>query len=546
MTHELTPGIVSFDELGFFSRLYRQYCADFDRLAPFYNVDFRTRDGRVRSANAAATHPRDRQKLVEALREQNARWGEDESVSRNIDALLDSGSVAVVTGQQVGLFTGPVYTIYKTLTVLQMARRLAEESGRTVVPVFWLEGDDHDFDEIASATLLTGNEVTVLRYTGHAAPPEGNLGPVGRLPFTEQIAEVVNELDATLPPTEFKPALMDAVRAAYRPGVTILDAFARLMRSFFKGQGLVFISPDDRRLKELVAPLFAREIRDTHRVSGDLDGVSERLRAEYHAQVAVRPSNLFLIDERGRHPLDADDGVFRLRGADERFSGEDLIASLNQHPERFSANVVLRPLVQDSLLPTAIYVAGPSEIAYFAQFKPVYEWAGVPMPAIYPRASVTLVEGKVRKVLDEYGLNVGDMDDELESLFQRVVRERLGSDVDAQFDQSVARIDEAIDALKPLLKGVDPTLVKSADATRAVIQKEFERFRHRVLKAEKRNHEQVRVKLEKARANLFPGGKPQERSISVLYFLNKYGPGLLADLERSLNPESMGHQVLFL
>jgi bacillithiol biosynthesis cysteine-adding enzyme BshC len=318
------------------------------------------------------------------------------------------------------------------------------------------------------------------------------------------------------------------------------------MRSFFRGQGLVFISPDDRRLKELVASLFAREIRDSHRVAGDLEGVSERLRRDYHAQVSVRPSNLFLVDENGRHALDAEDDSFHVRGVGTRLTADNLLEQLNANPARFSANVVLRPLVQDTLLPTALYVAGPSEIAYFAQFKPVYEWAGVPMPAIYPRASATLVEGKVRKVLDEYGLNVGDMDDDLEALFQRVVRERLSSDLEARFDQATAGIDDAMDALKPSLKEVDPTLVKSADAARVAIQKEFERFRHRVLKAEKRNHEQVRVKLEKARANLFPGGKPQERTISILYFLNKYGPGLLEQLGTSLDPELRGHQVLHL
>ena len=180
MSQQLSPQFVSFDDLGYFSRLYREYCDGFDQVAPFYNVDYRTADGRAQAAMAAANRKRDRSGLIQVLRDQNARWGEDEQAQRNIEALKDPESVAVVTGQQVGLFTGPVYTIYKTLTVLQLARTLASESGRTVVPVFWLEGDDHDLAEIASVSILTGNEIRRLSYTGHTLPEGGHLGPVGR------------------------------------------------------------------------------------------------------------------------------------------------------------------------------------------------------------------------------------------------------------------------------------------------------------------------------------------------------------------------------
>ena len=248
--------------------------------------------------------------------------------------------------------------------------------------------------------------------------------------------------------------------------------------------------------------------------------------------------------ERGRHPLDVENGMFKLRGNGEARTTEDLLATLQKEPESFSANVVLRPLVQDSLIPTAIYVAGPSEIAYFAQFKPVYERVGIPMPAIYPRASVTIVEGKVRKVLDEYGLDISDMDEDLESLFQQVLRENLGSDTDSRFGEASKHLHVAINELKPLLKEVDPTLLKSAEATRAALLKEFDRFRQRVLKAEKRSHEQVRSKLDKAQINLFPGGKPQERAISILYFVNKYGPDLVGRLQDVLSLDTTSHQVL--
>lgn len=324
----------------------------------------------------------------------------------------------------------------------------------------------------------------------------------------------------------------------------MLDAFATLMRRLFLGSGIVFISPDDRHLKEMVAPLFEREISDTFSVAERLHSVSERLRADYHAQVSVKPTNLFLMDEDGRHPLDAEDGIFRIRGDGQQLSKEELLAALTASPEKFSANVVLRPLVQDTLLPTALYVAGPSEIAYFAQFKPVYDWAGIPMPAIFPRASATIVEGKVQKVLNEFEIGLPDLDQDIETLFQRLIRERLGSDVDERFEAAKRHIHEAVNDLQPFLQEVDRTLVKSAEATRTALIKEFDRFRHRVLKAEKRNHEQVRAKLAKAQTNLFPDGKPQERTMSVLYFLSKYGVDFIDQLGESLSAETNAHQIL--
>lgn len=544
MSVAISPTRISFGSLGFFSRLFRQYCDGYEALAPFFSFDYREPEGRVNAASAAAKHERDRTQLVEVLHRQNRRWGNDERAFDNIERLRDPRSVAVVTGQQVALFTGPLYTVLKTITVLQMAERLESESGRPVVPVFWLEGDDHDFAEVSSVAILADNEPTRLSYEGHSTPAEGNLGPVGRIAFTDQIAEVVGRLNGLLPETEFKSSLLEAVGTAYAPGATFLDAFAILMRRTFWDSGLVFISPDEPQLKHMVAPLFRRELEDTYEVARRVGAVSQRLKPEYHAQVTVRPSNLFVVDATGRHALDAEDGRFVVRGGNGRLTKEEALARVAASPETFSANVVLRPLVQDTLLPTALYVAGPSEIAYFAQFKPVYEWAGIPMPAVYPRASATIVETRIRKVLDDLPVTLADLDEDLEPLFQRVVRERIDTDVDIHFGTATRHIHEAINTLKPVLQDVDPTLIKSAESTRTALLKEFERLQHRVLKAEKRKHEQVRDRLGRAKANLFPFGRPQERSISILYFLNKYGPDFPALLKEAISEDTCFHQVL--
>lgn len=535
---------VPFNAFKAFPDLFERYCTAYEDVAAFYAGDFRDAGVRRAAADRAAGHPRDRATLADVLLEQNTRWGLGPKTRGHIEALRREDAVAVVTGQQVGFLTGPLYTVYKTITALQLAERLAEETGRPVVPVFWVEGEDHDFEEIAGVKVLKRNEPLDVRYTGHAPPKDGNAGAVGRLRLSGAVEEALAQLSEALPPTEFKDDLMAGVREAYAPDVRLEDAFVNLLRRLFPEAGLVFLNPDNVRLKALTRPLFRREIEDGEAAAACIKAASEKLRGPFHAQVQARPSNLFLLSEGGRYPLDLEDGHFRLRGRGQSFTEEKLLGLLEEAPERFSPNVILRPLMQDLLVPTAAYVAGPSEVSYFAQYKDVYAWAGLPMPVIYPRASATLVESKVQKVLDRYDLAVPDFEDEVEKVFHRLVVSGIEAGVDDAFKNATRHLHQAIEELKPKVQEVDRTLVKSAEATRAALVKELERFKERVVKAEKRSQDAVRGRLEKAAAGLYPGGVLQERALSPLYFLNKYSPDLLDGLRASLSLDTTAHQVL--
>jgi len=530
-------------DLGAFPNLFVDYCTDFDAVADFYAGDWRDPAARHEAADAAARRPADRDTLADVLLDQNERWGLDAATRSHIEALRDPETIAVVTGQQVGLFTGPLYTIYKTITTLQLAEAWAEQTGRPVVPVFWVEGEDHDFEEIATAHVLRRNEVVPLRY---APGVEDNPGAVGRLVLTDAIDDVLDRLDEALPPSDFKPGVMERVRAAYQPGTRIEDAFTRLMRSWFEDEGLVFINPDDARLKTLSRPLFRREIEDPETPADRVDATSQILRDQgYHAQVTARPINLFWLGDDARWAIDlGDDGAFRLRGTGQTVSRAELLDRLDDEPERFSPNVVLRPLMQDHLLPTAAYVAGPGEVSYFAQYGDVYDWAGLDRPLIHPRASVSLVEGKVQKVLDKYDLSIADFSDNLETLFQDVVVDTMEVDVDAVFSEAMPQLHQTLNALKPEVEAVDRTLGASAEATRAAIVDEMETLKQKVVRAEKRQHDELRAQLEKAHMNLRPNGTLQERTINVLYYLNKYSPALLDELRHALRPDTAAHQVV--
>ncbi|MFB6250002.1 MAG: bacillithiol biosynthesis cysteine-adding enzyme BshC [Salinibacter sp.] len=530
-------------DLGAFPDLFVDYCTNYEAVADFYPGDWRKTPVRHERAEQAAARPVDREALADVLAEQNEHWGGGTATQRNVDALRDPETIAITTGQQVGLFTGPLYTIYKTITTLQLAEEWAEQTGRPVVPVFWVEGEDHDFEEIATTHVLRRNDVVSLSYDPGV---DDNPGAVGRIELTGAIDGLLDRLDDTLPPSDFKPAVMERVRAAYRPGTPLEDAFAHLFRSLFEDEGLVFINPDDARLKALTRPLFRRELEDPAAPAARIEATSQALRDRgYHAQVHARPTNLFWLEEDGRYPIDrADDGGFVFRHDGRRVSRADLLDRLDTAPERFSPNVVLRPLMQDLLLPTAAYVAGPGEVSYFAQYGDVYNWAGLDMPLIHPRASVSLVEGKVQKVLDKYDLTVCDFRARLDALFQEVVVNTMEVDIDAVFRDATTQMHQALNALKPEVGAVDQTLTSSAEAARAAIVEEMEDLKQRTVRAEKRHHDEVRAQLAKAQANLRPQATLQERHINVLYYLNKYSLDLLGDLRAALDTDTSAHQIV--
>src|SRR5690606_39246970 len=375
-------------------------------------------------------------------------------------------------------------------------------------------------------------------------PGGANTGPVGRIRFSEEVDRLVDTIDEALAPTDFKPEVMGLLRESSHSGETFAAAFARLMSGLLGDAGLVLMSSDDARLKRLAVPMYRRELEEPSALSDAVAETSGELQQSYRLQVQVRPINLFLFEDGERYPLDFNGDKFELRGHGRSFDRGELIDLLDDSPELFSPNVVLRPLTQDLLLPTAAYVGGPGEISYFAQYRGAYDWARLPMPIIYPRASATLIESKVKKVLAKYDLDVFDFADDVDRLFQRVVVESMNVNLDDLFSEGSKHVHEAVNVIKQGLQDVDATLGKAAEATRSALMDELEKLKTKAVRLEKKNQEVVHGQLEKAHANLYPAGGLQERKLSVLYFLNKYSPGLVGDLLSSLSTDTSEHQVV--
>ncbi|MEZ4700610.1 MAG: bacillithiol biosynthesis cysteine-adding enzyme BshC [Rhodothermales bacterium] len=528
------------------SPLFADYCTRYGRVAGFYNGDFRNPDDLRAALRRTLAVDRDRDALVDALTAQQARWGVDEATRQSLETLRSPRAGAVITGQQLGLFVSPLYTIYKTLTTIQLARHLSDTSGHPVVPVFWLAGEDHDFEEIASLTLLNGSDLSDVTYP---EPPLAagavNAGPVGRLPVAPAIDDLIARVGDALPRTDVTPDLLALLRDAYRPGVPMEDAFARVLRHLLPGTGLIIASIDDPAMKRLAAPLFEREARDCAGSNARLAAASEALiAAGYHAQVTTQPTNLFVMDPEGRLPVDAEGGRFRLRGTTHEWSEAELIRTIRETPERFSPNVVLRPILQDLLFPTVAYVAGPGETAYFAQYRGVYDWAEVPMPIIYPRVSVSLLEPAVRKHLDQYPFALPDYARGAEKLLKETAASRMPASYEAAYARAMEAFDAHLDALKKEAGEIDATLERSAESSRVRIHRTMSRLHDRMVRGQKRNMDIDRQRIERIAAHLFPHGKPQERALSPLHLLNEYGLDFFVRLMDRLPLDTWEHHVL--
>jgi bacillithiol biosynthesis cysteine-adding enzyme BshC len=457
-----------------------------------------------------------------------------DDAARKLERVAAGDGFFVTTGQQPGLFGGPLYTLYKTLSAVVLAARLEELLDAPVLPVFWLASDDHDWQEANHVHVLdTANDVHRLTLAGEPEPHRS----MGRRPLEESAESALDKLDQVLPPSDFTPGLLERLRAAYREG-TVADAFARTLDGLLDGQTLAFVDAQDPTLRTLGLPILRKELESAPAHEEALRGQTARLEAAgYEAQVPILPgaSNVFYEDEEGRERLLHEEGRWVLRASQRSLSDEELWARFEDVPERFSANVVLRPVLESAVFPTLAYVGGPGEVRYLAQTGCLFEAHGVGMPLVFPRLSVTLVEGKVAKVLDKFGLAETDFRDRpVHEVIAGVVRNDVPEPVQTAVGEVRQALQERYQALFDAAKDIDPTLKGPIFAARnegfKAVSEVEKKIRHHIKLKEETELEQI----EKAAANLVPLGKPQERVLNVHQYLARYGAGLIPAIQERM------------
>jgi len=526
-------------ELPGCTKLFHAYLNTFDRVARFYSHAPKVENAAA-YARTFAFSAETRAAVTEVLRAQNTALGSDASVAKNIAALAQ-GAFAVVTGQQTGLLTGPAYSIYKAVTAMAVAKKLTAQ-GVPCVPVFWMASEDHDFAEVAQTHWLHAAGMEDLQL---AADPAMEGHSVGEIALGEPVRALANHAAELLSGPDAE-AIAGMMREAVLPQETFASSFGKLLARIFRGHGLILLDPRAPELHRLAAPAFRHAITNRAKLTAGLLARGKELeRSGFHVQVKVTESStaLFLNINGKRMPLRQRGD--KLTAGTTSFAEAELLTQLEKHPERFSGNALFRPVIQDSLLPTVAYVAGPGEIAYYAQSEVLYRAVLGRMPVILPRAGFTLVEPHVARLLSKYKIDVKDVLTGPTKLRATLERQTLPIGLAKCFAAQEKELAAFLKKLTPALRKLDKTLTgASATAERKMLY-QLRKLRDKTARANAFRSAVLARHQEMLNDALYPHAQPQERVLCLLPFLARHGLDLIARLEKLASPAGQ-HQTIFL
>jgi bacillithiol synthase len=526
-------------------RLAADYAYDFRSVASFFSGDPADRAAWADAISRTQAYERRRDEMAAVIANQQERRQAPARAREAGRLLADGRTVAVVTGQQAGLFGGPLFTLLKALTALKLAEQVSRDHNVPAVAVFWIDAEDHDWEEVRSCTVF--DEALTPRTVSLPARPGVEPAPVATVGLDNSVLDVLAETERILPPTEFRSSIMAALRRAYTPGVGMADAFGRWIEEVLGGRGLIVYDSADPASKPLVSQVFARELSmpgQTVKLAA-LAG-SDLTARGYHAQVHALDDSLALFhlnqEDGSRRAIRQQDGRFVV--GDSQYPAATLVTQATERPAGFSPNVLLRPIVQDTLFPTICYVAGPNELAYLGQLRGVYGHFGVPMPLFYPRATATILDSAALRFLTKYKLPLEALQAQDEAALNELLKTQIPPVVDEAFVASAQAIEAQMTRLIQTLPSLDPTLEGAARSTLERMQRDLQTLHGKMIQAAKRRDETLRRQFIHARALAFPGGHAQERTIGFVSLLNQYGPALVDRLDEELPLDLGRHWIV--
>lgn len=469
--------------------------------------------------------PERREILAEAIIADLDRWGAPDEARRSANALRYDSGCAVVTGQQAGIAGGPLYTIYKALGTIVAARTLQEHrTDLRIVPLFWIESDDHDFDEARALGLIDRNGA---HQTIHYDDGDRLRRSIGDRPISPRgIERLLQQLREVLPETDFIGEAFELLVDSYRAdnGATLADGFARFLYRLLGSTPLIIVSSRNPVMKRLAVDILEMEAHDPDPMYRALEKTTRKNRMQgMPTPIDPKKGSLFLTHQGERRSLDVDDDGYVARGTGVRYSRDDVARIARETPERLSPNVALRPVVQDAAIPTMLYLAGPTERAYHGQLGDVYSRFGLPQPAVAPRPSALLLEPKAVRAIEGGPLDLAELLQRDLDISSRLIDPTASEAIEKTQIASVQRIRETWDGWRQMVMEIDPTLEKAIGAGSAAGVKEMENLARKLRAALKRRQETSIRRLEGIRAILLPGGMPQERGLNVIGFIARYG-----------------------
>jgi bacillithiol biosynthesis cysteine-adding enzyme BshC len=519
-----------FSSIPHTGRLFEDYLHAFDRVKQFYARPPLSQDWWADEIQKIQYPAERRQAVAAILERQNREFGAGAKTLANIQRLRD-GAPAVVTGQQVGLFGGPLFCILKALTAVIMA----EKAG--AVPVFWMATEDHDLEEVNTVNLPAGDHLK--KFTVNVPHREG--APVGTIEFTDEIAAAVQQVEAIFGKSE----ISELLAASYRKGETFGTAFARFYTKVFSDLGVIFLNPLDPELHRIAQPVFRAALEKSEEINHALLERNKELEAAgYVAQVKVTPSHTlcFYYEAGARTPVKHHDKEFFV--GERKLAAAELIKETERCPERFSANVLLRPVIQDYLLPTLCYIGGPAEVAYFAQIEVVYRKLAGRLTPIVPRIFATLIEPRQAKLMDRYQLSLPDLFNAPEKTRELVGSRALPDSILKSFDQAAEHVEQALSLIQGPLEKLDKTLVDAAENAGTKMRYQLQTIRDKAARAETRKNSEVMQHADELVTALYPNKDLQEREVGAVYFLLKYGLSVVEQIKAAVQTGCGEHQIV--
>jgi bacillithiol synthase len=538
---------IDFSDIPAHQNLFLDYLHEYENVERFYGKNFRNAEQYPVLFERLSEKERPHRELIaQIIQNQYYRQKISKQTKQNIELLSSNKTIVIATGQQLGLFGGPLYTIYKIITAIKLCIHLKENYDKfNFIPLFWLEGDDHDYEEVRNFSILNNeNQLINLKYDDGLLE-EVNRGSIAELKFNQNLENVFSELSSALRETEFRPTILEFLKSNYSPNKTFLETFRELLIQLFDEYGLIVFNPVDPAVKRILVPIFEKEITQFQDHTSYLVERSAELEEVYHAQVKVKPINLFFVEEKERLSIEpTDTGEYRLKNKRKKFSREDLLTQLDLAPEKFSPNVLLRPICQDYLFPTAFYVGGPGEISYFAQVSPLYKIYGIEEPVIYPRSSATIVEKGVKSILDKNNLSYVDIFTEEKDLIKKIVATSSDINFENLFEKTTNEILSSLSSIDEKLVLIDKTLLDLSAKSKQRIEETLNTLKAKTLDAEKKKYDSTIRQVDKVRNVLYPNSNLQERELNWIYFANKYGMDIIRWIYNELTINKFEHQIL--
>lgn len=525
-----------------FNKLFQEYISNPQKLKPFFQTNPLSEDD-LNEALESYQFKGDRKKAVSLLKNFNKKFGAGKKTLQSIERLADEHSLAIVTGQQLTLFGGPLFTVFKILSAIHTAQKWEEQFDVPCVPVFWLADEDHDYDEISTLGFPLRDDHKNVTLSNKSDIEKR----VGDIKLNSAFDSFKKEVIESQFDTDFTDLLWRKLDECYEPGKTIGEAFGKLILELFSEYGLILAGSADADIKKHLSSVLVKSVEDVEKQFISLENKTDQLISSgFHGQVHLQHSNLFWLDnEENRIKLSYENKSWSTDGNEKRWTSDELIGDIENHPERFSPNVFLRPILQNALLPGAAYIAGPGEISYYAQMKDFYADFDQTMPVIVPRFSATLMESGIDRIFEKLPFDFSDYNNRIEDLESEFIDQSDSPDIESIFDDWKGKIDKISEQPIEEIKEIDQTLEGSSEKAKATFFTELDKLKGKVYRSVKDQEKTQLKRIRKIKTHLFPNSNLQEREVAFIYFMNKYGLDIWNDILNVLKDEKPdSHKVI--